>query len=50
MPDRKVSRVRLRDLTRLGRSRSGCAAVPAAPPARPLRAATPKPLRCVPPS
>jgi len=49
MPDRKISRVRLRDLARLGRSRSGCAAVPAAPPARPLRTANPSPLRSVPP-
>jgi len=42
MVDRKISRVRLRDLARLGRSRTGCAALQAAPPAHPLRAAGPR--------
>jgi len=50
MLDRKISRVRLHDLTRLGRSRTGWAALPAAPPARPLRAASPAPLRSFPSS
>jgi len=50
MLDRKISRVRLRDLACLGRSRTGCAALRAAPPARPLRAAIPAPLRSFPSS
>jgi hypothetical protein len=50
MLDRKISRVRLRDLARLGRSRTGCAAFQAAPPARPLRATAPPPLRSFPSS
>jgi len=50
MLGRIISRVRLHDLSRLGRSRSGSAAMPAAPPARPLRAATPSPLCSVSPS
>src|SRR6185312_320893 len=44
------SRVRLHDLTRLGRSRTGWAALQAAPPERPLRAASPAPLRSFPSS
>jgi len=50
MIDRQISRVRMRDLARLGRSRTGCAALQAAPPQRPLRAATPSPLRSCPSS